>query len=156
MCHLSICFLHRIWSNYQVAFGFAGFLLLLFILCVVVAVRRKSNVKHRARQRGKCCYQSSKLAMCKLFIIFDFFGSYMARIVKVHFWNWFEEGANCLRILLHAYMYAKLAHKLAIDFLILVKIAFVWNLSKMCSNWINVFMQEIYRLFNVICVGLIY
>lgn len=41
---------------------------------------------------------------------------------------------NCLRVLLHAYMYAKLAHELAMDFLILVKIAFVWNLSKMYSN----------------------
>lgn len=46
---------HSIWSNYQVAFGFAGFLLLLFILCVVVAVRRKSNMKQRARQRERHC-----------------------------------------------------------------------------------------------------
>lgn len=46
---------YSIWSNYQVAFGFAGFLLLLFILCVVVAVRRKSNMKHRARQRERHC-----------------------------------------------------------------------------------------------------
>lgn len=46
---------YSIWSNYQVAFGFAGFLLLLFILCVVVAVRRKSNMKRRARQRERHC-----------------------------------------------------------------------------------------------------
>ena len=48
---ISISAAFRFWDNYQVAFCFVGFLLLLGMLCIVVIIRKKS--KRQSQPRGK-------------------------------------------------------------------------------------------------------